>query len=189
MRFLPQLTAMVILSSVASTTGLAGHYCGPYTVIPHTAYSVRGSTPECAGKVQDTLQPIADAARQHGGERGQQAADYIIQGGDLLSQYIPDWPRRYQTNANCVPVCVSYPSNEQVISDNIFWDPQGGQPDMRGPPYVKQLYGQWGPGPGWHRIDPQPIIQSQGSFNLYCHIFSNWSNNINRSAIQCVDTR
>ena len=166
----------------------AGRYCGPYTVIPHTTYRVAGSTPECVGQVNSLANDVADLVQKHGGAKGNQYAGMIVDGGNFLRKYGLG-NETFQTNANCVPVCVAFPKSEQVVKEDIYWDPNGGMPNLTGTAYYKSAYGQWGPGPGWHRIDPIPIQYDYGTFNMYCHIFSNWSGDTNRSAIQCVDTQ
>jgi hypothetical protein len=99
------ISAASVIALLAGTP-FAGRYCSPYTVIPHTEFPVRGSTPPCIGKVNDEVTEIADYISKHGGDKGQSAAGNIVDGANVLQHVFgANW--KSQTNANCVPVCVA----------------------------------------------------------------------------------
>lgn len=167
----------------------ARRYCGPYTIIPQTKNPVNNKHPPCEGEVYSMIHDIARIIKQNGeGGDAQGASKVADEVTKFIERYIPSITPATQTNGNCVAICVRIPSNENVISEDIYWNDTGGMPDLNGPAYTKNLYGHWGPGPGWHRIDPNPVTVVKEGHKMYCHVFNNWKHDRVRSAVQCVDT-
>jgi hypothetical protein len=175
-----------IFAMVAGEPAYADRYCGPTTVIPGTEFSVNAKFPECVGEVRDQLGAIGEFTNQNGGSYGESISNVVADVGNLLDQL--GMSSKTQSNANCSLVCAAYPLNERVVTDEIYWNDAGGAADINGEAYHRGAYGCYDCGPGWHRIDPDPIIQQFGSFMLYCHNFRNWLQYQPRSAVQCVWT-
>jgi hypothetical protein len=147
------------------------------------------TTPECAGNTVQQAEILGAALVSTGNPYAQAVGGAVLIGAPILRNMgikVGD----YQSYANCVPICVSFPSSKHVVSEDIYWTVDGSLPNTNGTAYYKTAYDLWGPGPGWHRIDAQAIEKPIDANNtLYCHNFRNWSDNQTRAATQCVNVQ